>query len=393
MDIKGLVPLDEHSLINTAKANTGLDDFGDDSWYEPFKVLVRALNEEAQLNLMGRLMTRSDLLLFLEARLNLEETYKRNPEIEDEQIEKPLIIVGQGRSGTTFLQNMLAADPNNGTITNWEVMFPCPPPEKTTYQGDPRIQKADRLITQWNRVTPEIESMHEFAGPLPTENIHLHCLAFRSPGWLTLLGQIPSYVQYMRTQDAALPYEYEKRVLKLLQWKNPRRQWVLKSPYTLTQMPDVLRVYPDACFIWTHRDPVRSLASVVNLIGTFYWMRTDHPFTADSLTQLTNAELSAGMLGLPIEWLENGSLPRSQLFNIQYQDFVRDPIGTAEQIYRAFDIELTPAGRQAMQTHVSENVRSNRPAHRYEFGSEELVSRERAAFKRYQEYFQVPDEV
>ncbi|HEY1701362.1 MAG TPA: sulfotransferase [Trebonia sp.] len=393
MNLTEVVPLDEESLINAAKRDTGLEDFGDESWHEPFTVLIKALEEEARLHLMGRLMTRSDLVMFLKARLQIEETYKRHPEIDDERIEKPLVIVGQGRTGTSFLQNTLATDPGNGTPRYWEAMFPCPPPEKATYATSPQVAAGDKLITQWSRAAPEIESMHEFAGHLPTENIHLHCLSFRSPAWFMMLGQVPSYAGYMMNQDPALTYRHERRVLKLLQWRNPRKHWILKSPYALNEMPAILAEYPDAGFIWTHRDPVKALASAVDLIGTLYWMRTDEPFRGDGLAQFTSAELSAAMMSRPIDWLESGQLPRDRLVNVQYLDFVADPMGTIERIYQALGVEMIPEGHACMERYIKDNARSNRPAHTYEFGSDEVVSRERAAFTRYQEYFGVPDEI
>jgi hypothetical protein len=392
-DLPSVVPLDEPSLIDTAIANTGLDDFGEDGWREPFSVLVRALDTEANLNLMGRLMTRSDLLITLEARLRVEATYRAHPEIDDEVITKPLIIVGQGRSGTSMLQNALVEDPANGTVRNWEALFPCPPPESATYGTDPRIARADALTTQWNRVAPTIESMHEFNGSVPTESIHLHCLSFRSPAWFDLMGQATSYAAYMMTRDPAEPYHYEKRVLKLLQWHNPRRTWVMKSPYTLTHLPAVLDAYPDAGFIWTHRDPVKALASVVSLIGTLHWMRSDQPFQGDSLAQFTNSDLAAGMMSQPIGWLEDGVLPRDRLCNVQYQDLVRDPLAAIAQIYDFFALELSAAGREAIAEHLTNHARSARPAHTYDLGSQDEIQLERAAFKAYQEYFTVADEI
>jgi hypothetical protein len=393
MDIKAIVPLDENSLLAAARAGTGLDDFGDEAWHEPFQVLVNALDDEAELNLLGRIMTRADLLLFLEARLRIEDTYGRHPEIDDETITQPLVIVGQGRTGTSFLQGMLAADPANGTTATWEVMFPCPPPEAATYTTDERIARADHLVTLWNRVAPEIEAMHDFAGAAPTENIHLHCQSFRSPAWFSLLGQVPTYGLYMMRQDPALPFLYEQRVLKLLQWRNPRRTWILKSPAALTQMPVIRSVYPDAGFIWTHRDPVKALASVIDLIGTLYWMRSDHPFLGDSLAQFTNADLAGGMMALPTIWLEQGMLPPEALCNVQYHEFVDDPMAVATQIYAHFGLELPEDGRRAMADYVATHTRDARPAHRYDLGDQALIDQERSVFKPYQDYFAVPSEV
>jgi hypothetical protein len=292
-------------------------------------------------------------VITLEARLRVEDTFKRHPEIAEEVISGPLLIVGQGRSGTSFLQSLLAADPNNGTETNWEAQFPCPPPEAATYDTDPRIARANDLTTMWHRVTPEIESMHEFNGRVPTESIHVQCMAFASLSWFDLMGQSPSYTMHMIQQDPADAYRYEKRVLQLLQWRNPRRTWVLKSPVMLLHMPSVLEVFPDAGFVWTQ---------------------------------------AAGMMAQPIGWLESGALPRERLCNVQYPEFVRDPIGTVARIYEYFGLDFPDQSRAAMQRYLDEHARSDRPAHKYDLGSDAEVQMEREAFRPYQECFNVADE-
>ena len=124
MDIASLVPLRAQELLDTAMANTGLSDFGKDEWREPFEILVKAINEEAELNLFGRLMTRSDLLIWLQERLEIEETYRRHPEIEDEIVDAPVFIVGQARSGTSILFELLSLDGQYGAPNNCEIMFP-----------------------------------------------------------------------------------------------------------------------------------------------------------------------------------------------------------------------------------------------------------------------------
>ena len=155
MDIQSIVPLDENSLLERARANTGLSNFGFDPWHEPFQILIKALDQESELNLMGRLMTRSDLLLFLEARLRIEEAYRQHPEIADEEIRSPLFIIGQGRTGTSELLHVLASDPNNRAMLNWEVTFPTLYAERANQGLDPRIEKTSRLQSQYERVTPE----------------------------------------------------------------------------------------------------------------------------------------------------------------------------------------------------------------------------------------------
>jgi hypothetical protein len=372
--------------------NTGLEDFGDEDWREPFEIGVKSLQEEARLNLMGRLRTRSELLQALEARLQVEETYKRHPEIDQEQIIQPIVVVGQGRSGTSFLINTLAANPENGACLTWEMMFPCPPPEKETYLTDPRIEKAEKLHRQWVRVTPTLESMHEYGARLSMECSYLTGLSFRSIPWFGVLGQVPSYEAYMVKQDLEPAYKYHKRVLKLLQWKNPRKRWVLKDVASLDHMDVELKVYPDACFIWTHRDPVRALASMVNLMGTTHWGRSDYPLSNAAHLHMTDPTAAAERLNHVIDMLDAGAVPPGQIHHMQYLDLVRDPVGSIELAYRHFNIPLSDAGKKGMSDYLAANPRDARPPHRFGAGSPEYLAKARAAFRRYQDTYQVPSE-
>jgi hypothetical protein len=392
MDIEQVVPLDEASLLASARAATGLDDFGADDWREPFRVFLTALREEARLNLTGRIRTRSEILQLLCARLLVEDTYRRHPEIADERITQPFIIVGQGRSGTTLLHNLLNAHPDNGAPLHWETVFPCPPPEAATYATDPRIAKAHALIDQWNRVTPEFRAIHEFAGGIPMEDIVVMGMNFMAPTWMDCMGQVPSYDAYIFAQPIEPALRWLERVLKLLQWRNPRRHWVLKDPMHLDRMPELVKIWPDACFIWPHRDPVRALASLVSTVGTIQWGRSDHPFSAVSMAYLTDPELLAGRFDAVTAGLDAGAVPPGQIFHLLFDDLVADPVGTVGELYDHFGIELTEQGRAAMARFMADNPRDNRPPHRFDIGSPEAVARARAAFAPYQQRFRIPSE-
>ncbi len=394
MNINGVVPLDERSLLDAAMRSTGLSDFGADDWREPFRVLIKALEEEAELTLMGRLMTRSEILMLLEGRLRIEDTYKRHPEIEDEQIIQPIIIIGQGRSGTSLIHNALAHNPDNGALMHWEAMFPCPPPEKATYRTDPRIDRGDMLVNQWTRVTPTLASMHELSGRLPHEDMAIMAFNFMSPSFFDVMGQVASYdaMAYSPKWDWNPGFRYHKRVLKLLQWKNPRKNWVLKDPLHFDRIAAILKVYPDACFVWPHRDPVRSLASLVSIIGTLQWGRSDHPFKGGSLEYMTDPFLSAARFNGVIDQIEKGAIPQKQIYHLFYKELVVDTVGSLEAMYRHFGIPLSEEGRQSMATYMAEHPRDSRPPHRFAAGSPETMERARQAFKRYQDYFSVPVE-
>lgn len=392
MNVRAVVPLDAQSLLDCAMRTTGLEDFGADDWQEPFEKLAHAMDEEADLNLIGRLRTRSELLQLLEARLRIEATYKEHPEIENERIVQPIIIVGQGRSGTTFLNNLLAANPDNGALMQWEATFPCPPPEAATYRTDTRIERAHKLIDQWNRVTPTLPSMHDFSGSVPMEDCQIIALNFTAPSWFGSLGQVASYDAYIATLDAARVLSYHQRVLKLLQWKNPRRHWVLKDPIHLDRLQALLRIYPDACFVWPHRDPVRALASMVDLIGTIQWGRSDHPFKDGAFDFVVDPVLSARRLNAAIEVIESGVVPKRQFHNLLYADLVRDPLGAVRKMYAHFGIPLSERGIEGMAAYLRERPREARPVHHFSAGSPEATARARDAYRRYQDHFHIPSE-
>lgn len=400
-DLRGIIPLDENSLIATAKANTGFDDFGADDWHEPFQVLVKSLDQEANLNFMGRFLARADLLMYLEGRLGIEHTYRQHPEIADQPIVAPLLIMGQGRCGTTWMHNLLANDPTNRTPMTWEVLLPYPPPEKATFKTDPRIAVGVNRMGLWNRVTPEIESMHDFAGDIPTENIHVQCLSFQSPIWFNMMGRITSYNLFMHQRGLAQAFAYEKRVLKYLQWKNPGQRWLQKCPVYVDMMLDALKEFPDARFIWMHRDPIKSLSSAVAVAGTLYWGRADLAFTDNSpgsamgdLEVFTSAEFTAQSMNRAIGWLEEGKVPKSQFASVYYHELLADPLGTVRKLYDQFGISVPDSSWSAMNQYLVDNARDRqkKKPYVYDLGSPEQIARERTFYQRYQTYFNVPNE-
>ena len=394
LDIRSVVPLDPDYLIAAATRASGLADFGDESWREPFHVLARALDQESDLNLFGRILSSTELLAMLQARLRIEEQYKKHPEIAHEVIDRPTFILGQPRSGTSALQNLLAADPETRVFHTWEAWFPAPLDEADPEDEAKRFRKADRLSTMWNRVVPELEALHEINAGIPTECNVIHSLTFRSKT-MVHLGQIPSYVAYMQAAAMKPAFEYHQRVLKLLQWNKPKCRWVLKSPDYIMLIPELLAQYPDTQLVYTHRDPVKAFGSGVSLIGTLQWMRSDHPYKYDNPNNhATSLKFIAALLNRIVDGLESGAIPRRQFFDVRYLDFIRDPMRAARQIYDYFGREMRPEALRAMQDHLSRTA-ENRTGHKhaYETVSPDEVAEARQIFARYETYFNVPAEI
>lgn len=385
-DAPAVAPLEADELIATAVRRTGLDDFGDNHWREPFEILVHSIEAEAELHLFGRLWTRQDLLSFLEARLRIEATYKAHPEIEDEEIRQPVFVTGLPRSGTSILFELLARDEQMMAPANWEFVLPCPPPEAATYRQDPRVPRADDLITQMGRVVPAYKAMHEMGAWIPNECGVAFRLSFLSQH-LAATYQVPTYTGWLFGADQTPAYAYYKRLLKLLQWKNPRAHWLLKAPEHQSFLPTLFDIFPDARVVVTHRDPVKAQGSVTNLLGAIYWMRSDKPFDAVAFEELLTPEGTAGRLNQMIDWIEGGAIPVGQIVHSHYADLVQSPLDALEKLYVRLGIPFTAQARGAVEEYLAHKPKGKFGAHNYN------VNRESdAVFERYQTYFGVQSE-
>lgn len=395
LDARSVVPLDEQSLLDAARRNTGLDDFDEDGWRDHFRVLLSAIENEAKLNFYGRVLTRSDLLIYLEARLRITEEYRRHPEIDDEQIVEPVFILGLGRSGTSILHQTLSNDPQFRSVRKWESLFPVPAPEEATYESDPRIARAGKLGDIIDTMSPEWHAIHPAGAELPVEDIEFTYLAFFSEVWCNAF-QIPSYDRYFRNQSAAYHFYWHKRMLKLLQWKFRRPHWLLKNPTHMERVSMLLDTYPDAKIILPHRDPVVTADSVVNASGTIFYWRTDHPYCYDeSASAWADIEPRIKMWDDVIGLIESGKMRPGYFANVIYADFMRAPRTQIEKIYRDLELTLTAAALDSMLNMLNGRHGSGHGnAAKYEKsrGSDPRTLEERRRYQRYQQYFGVPDE-
>jgi hypothetical protein len=342
-----LVGLDESSLIDAATAETGLADFGGDSWREPFRVLRDAIEQEADLNTIGRLLTRSEVVRLLENRLRISEVLRNRPAIRRGEIRSPIFITGTARSGTSILHELLAQDPNNRAPAAWEVLYSTPPPKTGTYTTDPRIARADREVTFWHEIVPEYVTMHANGGALPHECIFLMAHEFASDHFSGVLD-IPSYARWLATNGVVPALRYHRLMLQLLQSSHPAPRWLLKAPSHLHVLPDLFAVYPDACVILLHRDPLKTVPSTISLMATLRYMRSDRVDVA-ALARRMASGMAASLEKMTAERADN-RVPDSQFIDVRYHDLMRDPVGTIERVYERLGLELT--------THTKARIRS-----------------------------------
>jgi hypothetical protein len=388
---RSLVPLDEHTVLAAARSATGQGDFGDDWFRTPLAKLLGALEGEARLTLLGRLFARSEIQRILQNRLRVEQWIRAHPEVLAERIEAPLFVTGLGRSGTTLLHELLMQDPANRVPLLWETFASVPPPEPTSYLTDPRIAAADLEIKLMDAAIPALTGMHENAGDLPTECIFLfaHQLA---TDMFTGEFSVPSYTLWLHTQDPAPLYAYHRRMLQLLQSRHRGERWVLKAPSHLSMLPALFRAYPDARVVITHRDPLRVIGSLCNLMAALHWMRSDH-VDYDAIVR-------AMSFGFPflcervMKQRDAGELPGDRIADVLYRDLVRDPIATVHGLYSSWGTTLSSTAEARMRGFLDGRRHTRRGGHEYAFESTGLDrDTERQKYAAYFARYGVPAEL
>ena len=259
--------LDENALVSQAREITGLDDFGENTWQEGLERLLSALREEAALNEIGVQVAAGEIRTYLTNRLRVTEWHRSHHELGAADVTPPIVIIGQGRTGTTILHDLLAQDPAHRVPLTWEVDRPLPPPETATYDSDPRIAEVQTQLDLTEVVIPGFKRMHPIGARLAQECVRITAADFRSMIFPTQY-RIPSYARWLlHNADMAPAYRWHRRFLQVLQSRHRRERWVLKSPGHLWCLGALLAEYPNAVLVQTHRDPLRIIASIASLLA------------------------------------------------------------------------------------------------------------------------------
>jgi hypothetical protein len=383
--------MNTEQLVNQACELTGLDDFGEATWQEGLERLADALADEAALNELGEQIAAGEIVMYLANRLCITDYRRQHPEIASADVTPPIVIVGQGRTGTTILHDLLAQDTANRVPLTWEVDRPCPPPETATYDTDPRIAEVDDITAGVELLIPGFLAMHPMGARLPQECVRMTVSDFRSVMFPTQY-RVPSYGKWILNEaDMAPAYRWHRQYLQHLQARHPARRWVLKSPAHIWCLPELMHEYPNALLVQTHRDPLRVISSLSSLIATLRRISSD-----DSTIPVAAAEFADYIIdGLDrsVTAREDGTVAPDHVVDLHFSQFMADPFATIRQVYDRLGLELTTATEQAMRDFLASHPADAHGTHRYtwdETGLDAGEMRERS--RRYQEYFDVPSE-
>ena len=363
-----LVSLDAASIVDAARDATGLDDFGETGWEEHLHVLLDALEGEARLNVVGRLLCRHDLIRHLCNRLTIVDAHRRDSSMADRAVVAPVFITGPARSGTSILQELLALDPGLRSPLAYEMAYP---PVEPTLTDETRRSWAEGEFDLWGDIHPPFRAVHDLEAHLPEECLWLTAPALDHGFWSTCTD-VPTFMAHRALTDQVPTYEFHRQFVQVLQG-DESPTWVFKSPVHATRLDALFAVYPDARVIRTHRDPARTVPSTVSTLLHGRWTRSDEVDAAATAAMAT--------LGLTLIFNQMSPAappPPARIVELQYVDLMRDPSGTIAATLAALDVPTDPSLPDRIAHRLAERPQGHAGAHRYgpeDFGTDAATIR------------------
>ncbi|QEZ44539.1 sulfotransferase family protein [Cupriavidus oxalaticus] len=378
INVKGL-------LAQACEQAGGLADFGPGNYCEALDVLSESLAREAGLSPQGAQLLQAKLQAQLVNRLVIQDYCRRHPEILQERVEDPLVIVGLPRTGTTLLQRMLATDARFCSAAWWETRYPAPLPGEHVRDASRRIALARDEVAQMIRFIPDILAIHPLDAMAADEEFMLMEHSFLCA--MDSYANVPGYTGWLARQDRTEVYDYLKTMLQFLQWQKRQRgegtaqRWVLKTPQHLHTLEVLFRVFPGAQVVLTHRDPVQTIPSMASMAHTLWRMYADAPDPAAVGRQWSEQMRR----GTDHAMAMRDAMPADRFLDVRFEDTVRDPFGVAQAVYRFAGMPLTEAARAGMWAWMESNPRNQRAAHAYtpeQFGlSQAQLERDFAGYR------------
>lgn len=324
--------------------------FGDDTFLEPMRTLLDALEAEAALEPMGQFAASARLITALNRRRRLAELLELRPEVRDQPIEAPIFVLGFPRTGTTLLHNLLAADARNRAVRLWEMREPVAPPDASESWARDTIATTEQLVEAGYRLSPRLVDIHPLRATWPDECSWL----FRN-GFASLVFGfsyfVPSYLQFMYARDARPDYAYFRLQLQAILSQRPGQPLVLKDPCHIWNLDALLETFPDARIIHLHR----RLEEVVPSFASLCHALQEGGAKARPLEQIGAYAADMLEVGMQRMLAARERLGGEQILDLDYRDLVRGPLDTLAKIYSRFGLELDAGARASMDAWLETN--------------------------------------
>lgn len=372
--------------IDTLRANAvqkaGTDQFGDEWFLEPLRVLVNALNSEAQLSELGLNMTERRLTALLVDRLRLRALQAAHPEIRDEQVEVAAEILGLPRTGSTLLHRLMSASPQLTSTLSWECSYPLPFPGESP-AAEVRKGKAKKMMEMFLELSPEFADIHAVVWDGPEEDILLLDRTFTSMSYDSFYW-IPTYGDWLRSVDQAPAYRELREWLQVLQWQDPDRagkKWVLKSPHHLTAVDTTLDEFPDCKIVMTHRTPTSAVPSYASMVASM-----TAQYSNDADPKKIGPYWSERFASSLQQFDEVRARRPERFIDVPFKSTVAEPLETVRSVMDQLGLPVGPADEQAFGDYLEINRQEKHGSHSYtaeDFGlSTEQLATDFAFYER-----------
>ena len=346
-----------HQIAQDAR---GLDDFGEDDYREALEVLCQSLDEEAALNPIGELALQAMITDALEARLMVEDGWKHFPESARVSTERPLIILGLPRTGTTALHHLIAQDPSMQSLEHWLQRTPKPRPPRGDWDQDPDYLAAAKRVEMMFARSPEMRAIHEIEAHLPDECWNTFAQNFSHSSYEANAGA-RRYSDWWLESDAVPVYRRHRRTAQLIGCHEPQKRWLFKDATHLFHPKAMLEVYPDAMIVQTHRDPVALIPSVCSLV----WSARAALNEASDPARFGQSTLALWERSIFTMMQAREGRDPEQFYDLPFERFVRDPISAIQEIYAYFDLEYSSEADRSIREFRADNPKGKHGAHSY----------------------------
>lgn len=344
------VAFSEVGILDEARRRTGLNDFGCDDFRERLHVWISAINADTDLSALRRASLHTMCVGYAASRLRLEDLVRRNPGILQVEIDRPIIVAGLPRSGTTHLVSVLSADSRLRTLPWWEATAPFPAPDDASRADEPNPRRA-RAAADWQRrdaLVPYMKALHEFSPDHISEDIELQALDFSSY-LLEWLAHVPDWRDYYLSHDQTGTYAYLKKAMQALTFLHGPNRWVIKCPQHMEQLPALRRVFPDGIFVITHRDPVASIQSAITM--TAYNDRVSRKRVDVDMRAAYWIDRYETLLRRCVA--DRNELPADRSIDVYFHDLVQAPDPILREIYRMAEIPLTDTALAELNAYIA----------------------------------------
>ena len=364
-------------VVDEAIARAGHDRVDAMTWREGLDVLTADAAHVAYTE-AGDQRMHTNLVDLLATRLKVAEYLADRPELEGRTIERPVFVFGIPRTGTTLLSNLLACDPARRSPLTWEIDDPVPPATSATLKTDPRAVARLAQEKAMLAARPEMGKYYRNSAIYPNECMFVMIQDLKGLA-LESRGRLPGYRDWLLSTDMTSAYTYHRKFLALLQSEAPGT-WNLKMPSHALWLDTIRQVFPDARFVWTHRDPftaMGSFCSIITMGHTAFTGAPDRPFIGENCTY--QAGLHADRI---MDYRDaNG---QDSMVDVHYDRLMTDPIGTMRALYAGLGDDFTPEAEAAMQAWLDDNPQGKFGKHEYQLEQYGLsVEQLRPVFERY----------